>query len=571
MDFEALKARWATLTSALSRAQLVTLGVTFVAVVGLVGGSALWLNTPTYSLLFSDLDAESASQVIARLDAEQIPYRLTDGGRSVRVPQDSVDRLKIQLAASVTSGRIGFEIFDRTAFGQTEFLEQVNYRRALEGELARTISSIAEVSSARVHLAMAKDSLFGAREQAAKASVILKLKGTRPLSTSSVQGITSLVAASVEGLRPESVVIIDNYGRSLAEGPHNDTQRLDAEALERQQKLERDLTQKVVSLLEPVVGVGHVRVNVSARLNNDTQEQTEELYDPNAAVVRSRNVASESAPGLQAQGVAGSRGNLPQPVAPNQDPSVNTVATAGPAAATGLASRSTETTNFEISKVTRVTSKPRGEVARLSVGVLLDNETVVTKNEDGTTARSTKPREPADLQKIQELVTAAVGLDTNRGDRLTVENIAFSEPTDEEPAPTLVERFGPVGLEALKVLAVVLLGLLAFVFFVRPIVKQTTVALTTPAQAMAGAAGGTGGSVTGVHREADGTPTALPKTIEDLEGEIEAQLEAEAQKALDPRTSVLTKRVQRMAHENPENAAKLVRSWLTDDGGGRRR
>lgn len=573
MDFEALKSRWQTLTGALSRGQLATLGLTFIAVVGMVAGSAMWLNTPTYSLLFSDLDAESASQVVARLEADQIPYRLSDGGRAVRVPQEQVDRLKIQLAASVTSGRIGFEIFDRTAFGQTEFLEQINYRRALEGELARTISTIAEVASARVHLAMAKDSLFGAREQSAKASVILRLKNNRPLSTASVQGITSLVAASVEGLRPESVVIIDNYGRSLAENPHGDTDRLDAEAVERQQKVERDLTQKVVALLEPVVGVGHVRVNVSARLNNDTQEQTEELYDPNA-VIRSRNISTESAPGLQAQGVAGSRGNLPQPVAPAQNPAVNTVATAGPAAATGLASRSTETTNFEISKVTRVTSKPRGAVARLSVGVLLDNETVVTKNADGTTTKSTKPREPADIQKIQELVTAGVGLDTERGDRLTVENIAFSEVVDEETPATLVERFGPIGLEALKVVAVLVIGVLAFMVFVRPIVKQTTSALTvrTPAMAGAAAGGGANSGMGGGGGGGQGTGHAeLPKTIEDLEGEIEAQLEADAQRAQDPRTSVLTKRVQRLAQDNPENAARLISGWLADDGGGKRR
>lgn len=557
MDFASLAARIKALTDALSRGQIVTLGLSFIGVVALVAGSALWITAPTYSLLFSDLDAESASQVVSRLEADQIPYRLEDGGRTVRVPQEQVDRLKIELAASVTSGRVGFEIFDRTAFGQTEFLEHVNYRRALEGELARTITSIAEVGTARVHIAMAKDSLFGSRQQPAKASVILKLKSSRPLAPASVAGIANLVAASVEGLRPESVVIIDNFGRPLSQTQEEGASPLGAEQRERQLDLERDLTMKVVSLLEPVVGIGRVRVNVSARLDNDSQEETEEIFDPNA-VVRSRQVTTEGGPLLQAQGVAGARGNLPAAVAPNQDPAVNTASTAA-APGGAQATRSSETTNYEVSKVTRVTSRPHGDVARLSVAVLLDHEQVVTTSEDGTVARTSKPREPEAIQKIQELVAAAVGLDTNRGDQLTVENIAFSDSLDEAPPSSWTERVGPWATELMKVVAVLVLGILAFIFFVRPIVKQTTMALAPPRLSTAVVGAGDAGDTLGVG------PQALPKTIEDLEGEIEAKLDAEAARHADPRSNVLTRRVQRLAEQNPEYAAKLLRSWLTED------
>jgi flagellar M-ring protein FliF len=557
VDFASLAARIKALTDALSRGQIVTLGLSFIGVVALVAGSALWITAPTYSLLFSDLDAESASQVVSRLEADQIPYRLEDGGRTVRVPQEQVDRLKIELAASVTSGRVGFEIFDRTAFGQTEFLEHVNYRRALEGELARTITSIAEVGTARVHIAMAKDSLFGSRQQPAKASVILKLKSSRPLAPASVAGIANLVAASVEGLRPESVVIIDNFGRPLSQTQEEGASPLGAEQRERQLDLERDLTMKVVSLLEPVVGIGRVRVNVSARLDNDSQEETEEIFDPNA-VVRSRQVTTEGGPLLQAQGVAGARGNLPAAVAPNQDPAVNTASTAA-APGGAQATRSSETTNYEVSKVTRVTSRPHGDVARLSVAVLLDHEQVVTTSEDGTVARTSKPREPEAIQKIQELVAAAVGLDTNRGDQLTVENIAFSDSLDEAPPSSWTERVGPWATELMKVVAVLVLGILAFIFFVRPIVKQTTMALAPPRLSTAVVGAGDAGDTLGVG------PQALPKTIEDLEGEIEAKLDAEAARHADPRSNVLTRRVQRLAEQNPEYAAKLLRSWLTED------
>src|SRR5580765_6870562 len=198
------------LTTVMTPKQMVTLAAAFIGVVAVVVGSAYYVNAPSYALLFSDMDAESASSVVTKLKNDKVPYQLDAGGKTVRVASDRVDELKLQFASSSAmpaSGRIGFEIFDRTAFGTTEFLEHVNYRRALEGELARTISTIAEVASARVHIAMAKDSLFGSRVQPAKASIVLRLKANRPLLPATVKGIAGLVASSVESLRPESVVI----------------------------------------------------------------------------------------------------------------------------------------------------------------------------------------------------------------------------------------------------------------------------------------------------------------------------------------------------------------------------
>src|SRR5215510_5984766 len=188
------------------------------------------------------MDPEEASQVVSRLTNDKVQYRLANGGRDVEVPKDDVDRLRLKFSNEglPATGRIGFEIFDRTAFGQTEFLEQVNYRRALEGELARTIATISEVASARVHIAMAKDSLFGSRVQPAKASVILKLKRNRPLAAGTIAGITNLVAASVEGLRPESVVLLDSFGRPLARPTETGDEQNATTGLqtERQQRLE---------------------------------------------------------------------------------------------------------------------------------------------------------------------------------------------------------------------------------------------------------------------------------------------------------------------------------------------
>ncbi len=257
MNPQQLLARLRAQFGSLTATQLVTLAVAFVAVVGLVSGSAWFISRPTYALLFADMDPESAAEVLAKLDAQKIKYQIDAGGRSIRVPEADVDKLRLEMTAQglPTSGRIGFEIFDRTAFGATEFQEHVNYRRALEGEIARTISTLSEVASARVHIALAKESLFGAREQPAKASVVLKLRSARPMAPATIQGITNLVAGSVEGLRAEAVVVMDSFGHPLARppAPDDDTPLGSAET-ERQQRVEQHLASTVVGLVEPIVG-----------------------------------------------------------------------------------------------------------------------------------------------------------------------------------------------------------------------------------------------------------------------------------------------------------------------------
>src|SRR3954469_13606442 len=183
MDFQGIFTKLRGLASSLSTAQLVSLVVSFLLVVGIFGGSALWLNTPTYALLFADMDQETAAQIVSKLKSLKVAYKLDDGGRSIRVASERVDELRLELTSTgmPSSGRIGFEIFDRTTFGTTEFVEQINFRRALEGEIARTISTISSVSSARVHIAPGKEPLFGEKEPST-ASVVLKLKDARGLS-----------------------------------------------------------------------------------------------------------------------------------------------------------------------------------------------------------------------------------------------------------------------------------------------------------------------------------------------------------------------------------------------------
>jgi flagellar M-ring protein FliF len=531
-------------TSKFTLTQLLALVVTFVLVVGLVVGSAWWLNKGDYVLLFDDMDADSAAQVVTRLKSMKVPYQLDAGGRAIRVRSESVDELRLDLSSQgmPASGRIGFEIFDRTQFGATEFLEKVNYRRALEGEIARTIATIGEVSSARVHIAMGKDSLFG-ESRPAKASVVLKLRGQRPLATSSIAGISNLVAASVEGLRPESVVIVDSYGRPLARPTEDDSDPLGAAQLERQQRLERDMATRVIALLEPVVGADRVRVNVALKLNPQTSEETEERWDPNT-VVRSRQISSDQAslPGALGQ-AAGVRSNLPpQPT----DAKAPTAAVPG----TG-SSRTAETTNYEVSKTTRHVVRPPGEVARLSVAVILDDDQQQKKEQNGSvqTVRVARPRE--ELQKIHGLVAAAVGFDMMRGDQLTVENVSFDEPpVEEDVPPSIFVRYAPQITEVGRLGTVLVIGLVGFFFVIRPLLR----------------AGGLGGRASAGGGNTAALEVQRPRTVADLQDEIEAQLDAEAvEKASNNlKLPVLTKRVSAIAKKEPEQVAKLLRGWIRE-------
>jgi flagellar M-ring protein FliF len=402
---------------------------------------------------------------------------------------------------------------------------------------------------------MAKDSLFTDRNEPAKASVMLRLKAAnRPLAPATVRGIAGLVSSSVEGLRPESVVVLDQHGRPLTR-PSDDGEMsgLTASQMERQQQIERDLSMKVVSLLEPVVGPGRVRVNVAAHLKADSVQETEERWDPNT-VVRSRQTSTETGPtplGATAGGVAGARANQP--------PALST-ATAPPAAApasTALAGatppgRSTETTNYEVSKVVRQTISPQGQLDRLSVAVILDDERVTAKAEDGTVQVSTRPWEQPGLERIQAIVAAAVGLDSERGDQLTVENIAFDTATDVvEPAPTFVTQATDVVKEhwpaALRGIAILAIAAFAIFGVLKPL--SSRLGALSPAPAL----------------PAPASANARLPTVGEMEGQINAELDAMHVSPEGRRLPVLTQRVAKLASDEPEQVARIVRGWISEE------
>ncbi len=565
------------LLTSLSPMQLASLGGVLLAVTGVVLGSAYTLTRPDYTLLYTDLDATSATAVVERLKAADVPYELVDSGRTIRVASDRADEMRLTLAAEGVpeSGRIGFEVFDRTQFGTTEFLEQVNFRRALEGELARTIATIGDVASARVHIALAKKSVFSGQTEEAKASVVLKLKSGRSLSEGTVRGIAGLMAGSVESLRPEQVTIVDTAGRSLLRTSDGAAATALASA-ERESQVARDMEAQLVSLLETIVGPGRVRVSVAAQVSTASQEETHESFDPET-VVRSRQMSSEPLrEGRTAGGVAGTRANLPEPGAtPPDGGDLASAETAAPNA------RVQETTNYEVGKRIVRRIEPSGQVSRLSVAVLVDNTVTTGTGADGATTTASTPRDAAELEQINRLVAAAIGLDPDRGDRLTVENVAFDVPPQEAPvvAPDVMSRVGETAgrlwRPVVMPLLVVLVVALAFLTVFRPLVRGLLARAAEPSPlavalgpgvATAGAGGGSSGtspappmSVVGVQMP-DGVPS-----IAELQSQFEAQLDRDlVAQGMTPerRVPILTKKIARRADADPAQVASAMRGWL---------
>jgi flagellar M-ring protein FliF len=450
----------------------------------------------------------------------------------------------------------------------------VNYRRAIEGELARTLEGMEEVESARVHVTQARESIFAEKEEHAKASVMLKVRQGRELARERTESIINLVASAVERLDPGDIAVMDTRGRLLSSPAReglNGASAFSAQ-LEARGKLEAETAARVVSLIEPLTGAGHVRADVAADLDFSRVEQTEEKYDPKSAVIRSQQTTQESrnAGALRAGGVSGARANDPaaQPVPP-------AATTAQPVAAGDQ--RAASTTNYEIDKIVRHTiGGGAGRVTRMSVSVLVDYQTV----EGNKVART-----PEELKKMQELVAAAVGLDTNRGDQIVMQTIPFDQPSLEVTKPTWLESNRDLVKLGIKYGALAVAVLLLLLFVIRPARRALRVASSQPSQKLLasgttsyGAGSGIGGAQVGARTPSSATPlienqngelTALgsPRTVAELEAEMEEEVKREIGSRLQPvvkRATVIKKQLVEQSHKEPELLAMTVRSWLQD-------
>lgn len=396
-------------------------------------------------LLFRGLEEAEASRVVQELVAQKISYRLDDGGTSIFVPAPQVYEARIRLAGQglPSGGGPGFEIFDKGGFGLPDFVNRVNYQRALQGELARSIEQLGPVERARVQLAIPERRFASGRGQPASASVVVRLRGGANLEPEQARGIVHLVASSVEGLDAARVTLIDDRGQLLSAGHETGAAAATSGAMAHQTKLESELAARIQSILEPTVGTGRVVARVRSELDWTERESNEERFDPESQVARSEEVRKEEETETTRAADVSVTGS-------------DQVAAAGPG--THSAS-STETTSYEISKVVNRVTSPAGNIRRLDVAVLVDG----VPSADGAYVAW----DAEALSKFEQLAKRAIGFSEERGDKIVVTSAAFRPIALEEPAGWLTPELWILISNLLRVVGI--LG--ALVLFARLIVK----------------------------------------------------------------------------------------------------
>ncbi len=431
-------------TSPNSRKLLLMVGVA--AVIAVMIGLVLWGQKPEYRVLFSNFSDRDGGAIMTSLQAANVPYKFTEGGGAILVPADKVHEIRLKLAAEglPKGGSVGFELMENQKLGVSQFLEQVNFQRALEGELARSIQSVGAVQAARVHLALPKASVFVRDQQKPTASVLLNLHAGRFLDQQQVSAIVHLVASSVPELSPKNVTIVDQAGNLLSE--HNKSARtntLDPSQLKYVQELQQSIANRVESIITPIVGAGNVRAEATADVDFSTSEQAAEIYKPNqvpsSATIRSQQTSESTNGGANANGVPGALTNQPAPAATaplNATPPPAAVpgapgapgAAADAAAAQATPTQRDTTTNYEVDKTIRYVQQPMGGLKRLSVAVVVNYKRVIGK--DGKV--SIIPLSEIEKTQITDLVREAMGYNKDRGDTLNVVNSPFAGVDKEE-------------------------------------------------------------------------------------------------------------------------------------------
>jgi len=431
------------------------LGVGLVSIL-LFGAIIMQSQVADYSLLFANMPSRDASMVVEWLKGHKIPFRLEDGGKDIMIPANQVYEARLELAgAGLAESGVGFEIFDRQSFGLTDFAQKVNYRRALQGELMRTITSLGPVEAARVHLALPEKRLFRDQQKSATASVVIKLHSGRQLKDAQLQGIIHLVAGSVEELEAENVTVVDSSGKVLSKSRSEEMSGpMTPGMLEYQQTVERRLEDRAQSMLDRALGASNSMVRVTAVINFDQRERVEQAVDPNGSVVVSEQSSNERGSTETVAGIPGVASNLKA-----TPPTV----TASPS------SQAQETINYEMSRVTSKLIESVGALKNLSVSVLVADKMVV--GAEGEQPKNT-PRETAELQEIEKMVHSALGLNDNRGDVLTVVSMPFETGFIDEPmpAPSPINNLYTY-LPFIKYGLLSIGALMAYLLFLRPLLR----------------------------------------------------------------------------------------------------
>ena len=501
------------------------------------------------ALLYSNLDLKEAGSITTALDQAGVKYEVKGDGSTIMVSRDKVSSTRLMLSSKglPTSGSVGYEIFDEAnALGQTDFVQQLNRQRALEGELARTIQSLDGVTSARVHLVLPRRQLFEEATEQPSAAVTIHVGGRAP-SGDQVQAIQNLVSGAVPNMKPGRVTVVDQHAKTLSAGEDG----FGGQAAEgRRNEVEQRIAKTVTKLVEGVVGAGKARVNVTADLNLARVTVQQETFDPDGQVVRSETTNEETSRENQpdANGAVSASANIPGGVGAN-----------GETLNQSASGRTETTTNYEISKTVRTEVQEPGDMKRLSVAVAVDGVTAAGK--DGKPGAYT-PRSAEEMQRIEQLVRTAVGFNADRGDQVTVVNVRFPQAEAEGGVETANPLMGFDKNDIMRAVELGILGLVAILmifFVVRPMLKpgagglpalaggpQVTRVVTTPdGQQM--------------HIQVDpatGQALALPNPGNELESRIDiARIEGQVKASS-------VKRVSEFVESHPEESVSLLRSWL---------
>jgi len=514
------------------------------------------VTAPQMSLLYGELETSDSSQIVAKLEAMNIPFEIRGNGNQVLVPDDQVARLRLSMAEEglPAGGSIGYEIFDRgDSLGTTSFVQNINKLRALEGELARTIKSIDRVAAARVHLVLPERELFSRNRRDPSASIVLKMRGGNRLEGGQISAVQHLVAAAIPDLKPNRISIIDGRGTLLARGAdEGDGAGVPGQVEEFRLKFERRMKNAVEKLLSKTVGEEAVRAEISAELDYDRITTNSEVFDPDGQVVRSTQTSSEN------QSATDSNGNTPVTVQGNL-PESKAGAAGGDVSSTRN-DRSEETVNFEISKTVTTKITEAGVIKRLSVAVLVDG----TYQGDGD-QRAYQPRPPEELEQLATLARSAVGYDEARGDVVEVVNLRFA-PAGVFELP--IEEAAFLGLgkdDYFKIAEIIIFGIVALLvvlLVLRPLVSRALSIAQAQAEAVAAArtaqieAERAQQAALSIPKGADGQPLALSAEEEDGDSMIDmAQVEGRVRASS-------VKKIGDIVDKHPEEALAIMRNWL---------
>ena len=465
----------ATGLNQLNPRQMISIAVGVAALIALLTSVWMWGQTPDYRVLYSNISDRDGGAIIESLQQLNVPYKFAEGGGALLVPSNLVyeTRLKLATQGLPKGGTVGFELMENQKFGISQFAEQVNYQRALEGELARSVQSIAAVQGARVHLAIPKPTVFVKEQQKPSASVVLTLHPGRFLDSAQVSAIVHLISSSVPDMSAKNVTVVDQSGTLLSanhDGIGNEG--LDASQLKYIQQIEQNYVQRVETILTPMVGATNVRAQVTADIDFSQTEQTAEIYKPNTdpkeSTLRSQQNVESSNGSSSASGVPGALSN--QPPVPATAPIIAPASSPAPAVNNSPTSMHKESTvNYEVDRTIRHTRLPVGAIKRISIAVVVNNRKVT----DAKGQVSLKPLSNEEKTQINNLVSDAVGFDQSRGDTLNIQNVAFNDEKEITPEVPLWKQPDTVDLAKNLVKYLLIAVVMLFVVFgiIKPALK----------------------------------------------------------------------------------------------------